>query len=50
MFRGFEKGLKGDPLVFGSPEDDIKGEEESCKLGSNSYLGKTIRTPEPTVC
>jgi hypothetical protein len=50
MFRGSKKGLKGDPLVFGSPEDEIKGEEESCKLGSNLYSGKTIRTLEPTVC
>jgi hypothetical protein len=49
MFRGTEKGLKGDLLFFGSSEGEIKREEESCKWGSNSYSGKTIRTPEPTV-
>jgi hypothetical protein len=31
MFRGSEKGIKGDPLFFGSPEGEIKSEEESCK-------------------
>jgi hypothetical protein len=31
MFRGSEKGLKGDPLFFGSPEGETKSEEESCK-------------------
>jgi hypothetical protein len=31
MFRGSEKGLKEDPLFFGSPEGETKKEEESCK-------------------
>jgi hypothetical protein len=31
MFRGSEKDLKGDPLFLGSPEGEIKSEEESCK-------------------
>jgi hypothetical protein len=31
MFRGSEKGLKEDPLFFGSPEGEVKSEEESCK-------------------
>jgi hypothetical protein len=26
-FRGSEKGLKGDPLFFGSPEGEIKREK-----------------------
>jgi hypothetical protein len=29
MFRGSEKGLKGYPLFFRSPEGEIKSEEES---------------------
>jgi hypothetical protein len=49
MFRGSEKGLKEDQLFFGSLEGEIKSKEESCKCGSNSYSGKTTRTPEPTV-
>ena len=29
MFKGSEKGLKEDPLCFGSPEGEFKSDKES---------------------
>ena len=32
MFRGYEKGLKGDPLCFGSPEGKTKSEKRPMQM------------------
>jgi hypothetical protein len=32
MFRGSEKGLKGDPLCFGSPEGKTKSEKRPMRM------------------
>jgi hypothetical protein len=42
MFRGSERGLKGDPLFFGSPEGEIKSEEESYVNEAQTHIQERL--------